>query len=107
MEHGGRILLLDPREIAYCLADDKRVSVYTKDHAYSCQPCVTLDRLEAKLEGLSFFRANRSALVNLACIRECSPWMNGKYLLVMADADSAEITVSRSRVRDFKERLDL
>lgn len=107
VEHGGRIRLLDPGEIAYCLADDKRVMVHTAGEAYPCQPCVTLDKLEAKLEGLSFFRANRSALVNLACIRECSPWMNGKYLLVMTDAAGAEITVSRSRVREFKEKLDL
>jgi DNA-binding LytR/AlgR family response regulator len=107
VEHRGRILLLDPGEIAYCLTDDKRVQVYTRESCYPCQGCVTLDKLETKLEGLSFFRANRSALVNLACIRECSPWMNGKYLLVMADAEAAEITVSRSRVREFKEKLDL
>lgn len=107
VEHGGRILLLDPGEIAFCQADDKRVMVHTRESAYPCQACVTLDKLETKLEGLSFFRANRSALVNLACIRECSPWMNGKYLLVMADPDGAEITVSRSRVREFKEKLDL
>ena len=107
VEHGGRILLLDPDEIAYCLADDKRVMVHARGAASPCQPCVTLDKLESKLEGLSFFRANRSALVNLACIRECSPWMNGKYLLVMADSEAAEITVSRSRVREFKEKLDL
>lgn len=107
VEHGGRILLLDPGEIAFCLADDKRVLAHTAAAAYPCQACVTLDRLEAKLEGQSFFRANRAALVNLACIRECSPWMNGKYLLVMADAAGTEITVSRSRVREFKEKLDL
>ena len=63
--------------------------------------------MESHLADTAFFRAHRATLVNLDAIQEFSPWFNGKYALVMADRNHSELTVSRSRVRDFKQRLGL
>ena len=107
VERAGRIALLNPREVAFLRLDGRRVVAHTQDAALPCAGCQTLDRLEERLASRNFFRVNRAELVNLGRIREFSPWFNGKYNLIMADRAGTEITVSRSRVRGFKERLGL
>lgn len=107
VEHGGRIALLRPQEIIFCITEERKVVAHTARGALACHGTLTLDALEDRLAGNSFFRANRSTLVNLARVREFSPWFNGKYNCVMDDAEGSEITVSRGRVPAFKERLGL
>lgn len=107
VEHGGRIALLRPEEIILCCCEERRVVVHTAREALACHGPLTLDALEERLESHSFFRANRGTLVNLARVREFSPWFNGKYNCVMDDAQGTEVTVSRGRVPAFKEQLGL
>ncbi|WP_147819387.1 LytR/AlgR family response regulator transcription factor [Salidesulfovibrio onnuriiensis] len=107
VEHSGRNVLLSPREVVYFNYENRRVHAGTRDGLFPCAADLTLDRLEERLDGFAFFRANRSQLVNLAQVRTYAPWFNGKYVLTMADARETEITVSKSRVRDFKDAIEL
>jgi two-component system LytT family response regulator/two-component system response regulator LytT len=107
VESGGRVLLLSHAEVVLIRTEERRMIVQTRDvrHAYH-GPC-TLDRLEERLAPHSFFRANRAELVNLAQVRDFASWFNGKYVLTMRDAAQTEIVVSKSRVRLFRDLLDL
>jgi two-component system LytT family response regulator/two-component system response regulator LytT len=107
VEHGGRVLLLGHAEVVLIRTEERRMVVFTRDAQYVHHGPGTLDRLEEKLAPLSFFRANRAELVNLAQIRDFAPWFNGKYLLRMRDQSATEITVSKARVRAFRDQLDL
>ena len=107
VERHGRIALLPAAEVVLLEADDKGVSALTDRERLPCHGAPTLTRSEERLAGQPFFRANRAVLVNLERIGELSPWIGGKYLLVMNDPDRTEVTVSRNRVREFKERLGL
>lgn len=107
VELGGRNTLLSPREIVFFEYTDRRIHAGTKDGVYRCAADLSLERLEERLQGFSFFRANRSQLVNLAMVRTYAPWFNGKYVLTMTDAGETEITVSKKRVRDFKAAIAL
>ncbi|MCK9239235.1 LytTR family DNA-binding domain-containing protein [Desulfocurvus sp.] len=107
VEQGGRIALLRPEEVVFLGTEERRVVAHTARGALPCHGPVTLETLEERLGPHSFFRANRGALVNLARVREFSPWFNGKYACTMDDAQGTEITVSRGRVAAFKERLGL
>ncbi len=107
VEKNGRIKLLMPAEIVYCSCEDNRILVHTQTSSLPLHGITTLDRLADHLAGGSFFRAHRSVLVNLDCIREFSPWFNGKYNLIMNDAGRSELSVSRSRVKAFKHRLGI
>jgi two-component system LytT family response regulator/two-component system response regulator LytT len=107
VEHSGRNILLSPREIVYFNYENRRVHAGTRNALYPCASDVTLDRLEERLEGFPFFRANRSQLVNLALVRTYAPWFNGKYVLTMRDEAETEITVSKARVRPFKDAMEL
>lgn len=107
VEHQGRILLFKPEEIIFCRADDKKIWAHTKNEQFLCHGDTNLGKLEERLHGHAFFRANRGELVNMEKIREFSPWFNGKYNIVLDDSFGTEIAVSRSRVKAFKERLGL
>ncbi|QGY38925.1 response regulator [Pseudodesulfovibrio cashew] len=107
VEHSGRNILLNPREIVYFDCRNRRIYAGTRDDAYPCAADLTLERLEERLVQYPFFRANRSQLVNLALVRTYAPWFNGKYVLTMNDVQETEITVSKARVRDFKAVMEL
>jgi len=107
VERQGRIALLPAADVVLIEADDRDVGALTDHGRYPCHGLPTLTRAEERLAGQPFFRANRAVLVNLERIAELSPWVGGKYLLVMNDPARTEVTVSRNRVRDFKDRLGL
>ncbi|MGX7948913.1 LytR/AlgR family response regulator transcription factor [Oleidesulfovibrio alaskensis] len=107
VERGGRIVLLQPDEVFFIQAQGKRIWAHTTEGMAPCHGVTNLQKLEEKLAGHDFFRATRGELINMQHVREFSPWMHGKYNIVMSDPGQTEITVNRSRVKDFKERLGL
>ncbi|MFT5697673.1 MAG: DNA-binding LytR/AlgR family response regulator [Desulforhopalus sp.] len=107
VENNGRMQLISPVDIVYCSYESGRILVHTAGDGLPLHGIATMDKLTDHLAGGSFFRAHRSLLVNLDRIREFSPWFNGKYNLIMADAKGTELVVSRTRVKDFKKRLGI
>ncbi|BBD06845.1 LytR/AlgR family response regulator transcription factor [Desulfovibrio ferrophilus] len=107
VERNGRIALLKPDEVVFCASESRKLMIHTTNEAWPCHGICTMDALEQRLGSGSFFRAGRGVLVNLERIREFSPWFNGKYNLVLDDAEGTELAVSRGRVQYFKERLGL
>ena len=65
----------------------------------------TLDALQARLDADAFMRVHRNAIVRLSGIREMIPWFSGRYKLHLAGGH--EVTASRARSRDLRDRLSL
>ena len=65
----------------------------------------SLSKIEERLPSDSFFRANRSQIVNLSFIKSVEPWGSGGLLLYMTD--DKEIEVSRRHSANFKQLLSL
>ena len=107
VDANGRIQLIDYENIVYFELLDRKIVVNTHDKSYPCHGLATLDDVEARVGNLHFLRINRGVVVNLNRVREFTPWTGGKYALIMDDAGSTELTLSRGRVRDFKQRLGL
>ena len=107
VENNGRMQLLSPEEIVYCSYESGRIMIHTLEDEFPLHGMSTMDKLTEHLSGSSFFRAHRGILVNLDCIREFSPWFNGKYNLIMTDDKRSELVVSRTRVKEFKKRLGI
>lgn len=107
VEQGGRIALIPTAEVVLLEAEEKHVVAVTDSARLPCHGLPTLARACDRLAGLPFFQANRAQLVNLERIAEFAPWFGGKYCVTMADAARTEVTVSRNRVRAFKEQLGL
>lgn len=64
-----------------------------------------LDALEARLDPAHFVRVHRGALVRWSAIREMVPWFSGRYKLVLDGGH--EVTASRARSRELKDRLSV
>ncbi len=80
---------------------------YTRVYFQGEKPLVyrSLDQIEQKLSGATFFRANRQQIINLNTIRKVTSWFNGK-LKVVLDSD-IEIEISRRQSIRFREQLGL
>ncbi len=107
VEGNGRILLLEPSEVILCRMEDRKIMIYTAEGVFPCYGDKTLDKLEERLHGQPFFKANRGELVNLTHVRDFAPWFNGKYVLTMNNIQDNEVIISKGRVKSFRERLGL
>lgn len=65
----------------------------------------TLNYLDERLDGKSFFRANRKHIVNLKWIENIEPWLNGGLLVKLKGGNKIE--VSRRQAIKFKDKLSL
>ena len=98
-----RFVLLRPSEIIYFSADDGLVKAHTVNDTFLVD--LTLNELEESLEHLRFFRAHRSALVNLNQIREIQPSFRSSYVLLMRNSPHTEVQVSERQARSLRERI--
>ena len=96
----GRILFVRLDEVDWIEAADYCVRIHTGGRFYLLRE--PLRDLEARLDPARFFRVHRSALVNLARIRELQPHFHGEYVVLMQDG--ARLRLSRGR-RDALHRL--
>lgn len=107
VEAGGRILLLDPAEVILCRVEERKLVAYTAKGKFPCHGDKTLDKLEDRLQGQPFFRANRGEMINLTHVRDFAPWFNGKYVVTMKYLNEDEIIISKGRIKAFREQLGL
>ncbi|SJZ54481.1 LytR/AlgR family response regulator transcription factor [Selenihalanaerobacter shriftii] len=101
----GRIKLLDQDEIIAAYTKNKDICVKTNDDEYRTD--ANLSDLEERLPNPKFFRVHRSYLANLEEVEEIIPWFKGKYRLIMNDISKLEIPVSRMKVKELKEIMNL
>ena len=99
---GERIRVLDVEHVDWIDVADERVMVHVGDEAYQVRR--TLTELEKRLDPACFFRAHRSALVNLSKISEVIPWFKGSHKLRLSSG--AELDLSRAQARALRKLLE-
>jgi DNA-binding LytR/AlgR family response regulator len=97
----GRIRVLDVDEVDWISTEREEVIVHAGERAYPIRR--TLSELEARLDPARFFRAHRSAIVNLDRVQEVIPWFKGTHRLRLTTG--AEVDLSRRRARALRELL--
>jgi two-component system LytT family response regulator/two-component system response regulator LytT len=106
LKSGGRLYLVDQKDICFASIEDGVITVAT--HTMEGQSnCRTLEELLASLDSNLFWRAHRSYLVNINRIKEVVPWFKSSYQLRMDDRKNTEIPVSRSQTKRLRELLKL
>ena len=97
IKSGGRINFLSTHEINWIEADDKYVLLHTS----KINPMVrqTLNAMEAQLDPKKFKRIHRSAIVNVARIKELQPMFNGEHSVLLEDGTKLTLT------RSYKDKL--
>ena len=93
-----RIVVVNAQDIDWIEAADYYVSIHSAGHSYLLRE--PLADLEKSLDPEVFFRAHRSAIVNLGRVREIHPMFRGDSMLVLNDG--SQVKLSRSRRDDFE-----
>lgn len=98
---GYNLKIVQTAEVSCFYSENKIVYLQTKERTYPTD--FTLDELQEVLDEKTFFRVNRQFMINSNFIRNIhtSPY----YKVEMEFQPEEEITVSRDRVKDFKEWL--
>lgn len=103
---GGRLLLVEQRDICFASIEDGTINVVT--HNIEGQSnCRTLEELLDLLNPNVFWRAHRSFVVNIHRIQEVVPWFKSSYQLRMDDRRHTEIPVSRAQTKRLRELFNL
>jgi two-component system LytT family response regulator len=97
----GCIRVLDVDEIDWLGVENEQVLVHVEGDAYPIRR--TLSKLEARLDPARFFRAHRSAIVNLDRVSEIIPWFKGSHKLRLTTG--AEVDLSRAQARALRKIL--
>jgi len=95
-----KIIVVNADDIDWIEAADYYVSLHVGSKTHLLRE--TMSDLETRLDPERFFRAHRSAIVNIDRVREIHPMFRGDCALVLADG--TQVKLSRTR-RDEFERL--
>ncbi len=98
---GYNLKIIQTDEVLYFYSENKIVYLQTKERHYPTD--FTLDELQEVLDHKNFFRVNRQFIINSNFINNIhtSPY----YKVEMEVSPEEEITVSRDRLKDFKDWL--
>jgi two-component system LytT family response regulator len=98
-----RFYLLRPEDIFYFTAEDSLVKAHSSKETYTVDR--TLNELEGALSSRQFFRAHRSALINLNRIKEIQPYFRSSYIILMTDPANTEFQVSERQAKQLRARV--
>jgi DNA-binding LytR/AlgR family response regulator len=96
-----RIRILDADDVDWIGAEGEETVVHVGEAAYPIRR--SLGELASRLDPATFFRAHRSAIVNLDRVQEVIPWFKGSHKLRLTTG--AEVDLSRRRARALREIL--
>jgi DNA-binding LytR/AlgR family response regulator len=99
-----KIVLLQPEEIILLESRGRGTDIITESKAYFSNSSLT--ELEEKLNDYNFMRTHKSYIVNLNKIKEVVTWFNNTLVLHLAGS-SIEVPVSRTYLKEFKQRIPL
>lgn len=97
----GKMIVVDAASIDWIEAADYYVCLHSGGVSHLLRD--TMDEIERQLDPQQFFRVHRSAIVNLARVREIHPLFRGDCELRLADG--VAVRLSRNRRKDFEARF--
>ena len=103
VKDGERCWFISLKEIRLFESDGNYIKVYFNNF----KPMIhkSLNALDEKLDGRSFFRASRKYIINLSWIETIETWFNGGLLVQLKGGEKVE--VSRRQAARFKEKMSL
>ena len=106
LRSGGRLILVDQKDICFATIDEGVITVATSNMEGHSN-CRTLEELLESLDPNLFWRAHRSHVVNINRIKEVMPWFKSSYQLRMDDRKQTELPVSRAQTKRLRELFGL
>ncbi|MGA0558605.1 LytR/AlgR family response regulator transcription factor [Larkinella sp. VNQ87] len=101
VKHLSQWMPVEVADIAYFYSEEG-VSLFRTRSNQKFSVDYTLDELEAMLDPVHFFRANRQFIVDINSVQQIHPYFNNKLKLSLKPAPEEEVLVSRERATEFK-----
>lgn len=98
-----RIYLVAPEDIYLVSVEERQLSIFVDQQVYKMTG--TLNSIEQKLPAALFIKTHRSFILNRTKIQEIQPWFNNTLQVILTNG--SKVPVSRSYVKEFKEKLGL
>jgi|WetSurMetagenome_2_1015567.scaffolds.fasta_scaffold31681_1 two-component system, LytTR family, response regulator len=102
---GNRIIFIKLSEIIYLQAQEKYVSIFSKDGKENLTEKTVKD-LELTLPD-NFLRVHRSIIINVDFIKEFQTYFNSRYIIYLNDLKSTRIVTGRSHLSKIKNWMRL
>ncbi len=102
---GDRMLFVRIEDVSYFSAEEKYVTIHTKDGKTFLSD-FPLKSLEEKLED-NFLRIHRSLLVNTKRIREINKHFGSRYIIKMDDSTQSKLLTGRSYCEQVKGLMEI
>jgi DNA-binding LytR/AlgR family response regulator len=102
---GARFIVFDPARVYGIFARDHYSLVLLDGEELLLDD--PLDQLQRRLDPEQFLRIHRSAIVNLARLRQLEHEGDRRYVAVLADAQATRVPVSRERLPALRAALGL
>ncbi len=93
-------------EVAYFYVDRNTIYLVNNQNQKSIID-FRLDELELQLDPQLFFRATRSHILSIKCIKKVNKYFNSRLLIEIEPKATEEILVSRVKVENFLQWMDL
>jgi len=104
VSYSGKITLVSYEDIAFVYSQNK-IAYIIKVDGTSVPTDFTLNDIEEKINGHSFYRANRQTILHPSSIQQVQPIENGKLSVILKpallDKNAIELTISRYKKQDF------
>lgn len=100
----GRIHFVAATEVVWLEASGNYVAIHPRSGKVHLIH-ETMAAVEARLDPGEFIRIHRSTIVNLRCIRQLEPHINGEFIVVLEDG--ARLKLSRSYAETARQALGL
>jgi two-component system, LytTR family, response regulator len=102
---GSRVQVFDPAAVSAVLARDHYSAILTGGKELLSDD--SLDDLERRFDPERFVRVHRSALVNVAFVKELIHEGDRRYLAVLTDLEATRVPISRERLGALKAAIGL
>lgn len=103
VRRGAKVMLVEPSAIVFCRAEDKYTVLYTADGEHVVDR--TIEELERTLDPAAFLRIHRSAIVNLAFVKDLTAIDGGRFLVSLTAPPGAEIHASRAGAKLLRDKF--
>lgn len=99
VKKGDKLVFVKLDEVSYFKADERYVSVHSKDETYLIEE--PLSGLENKLPD-NFLRVHRSIIINKDLVKDIQKYFNSRFVITLNNKKQTSITSGRSYNKNIK-----
>ena len=103
VRRGAKVVLVEPAAIVFCRAEDKYTVLYTAEGEHVVDR--TIEDLAATLDPATFLRVHRSAIVNVAFVKDLTAIEGGRFVVSMTAPPGMQIYASRAGAKMLRDKF--